>query len=94
MSKSAPKPIHSAIVFINISGAWFSREVDSPVMAYACATKYIDGVLDHPGKQDEDRVVIKEKIMRACLDVFDGKLEEFAKYGVEIRSKAEEGDRV
>ena len=84
MSKNSFTPIKHATLSVNVAGYWYSRTVDSPVMAYACAFTYIDGVLDHPDKGKEDRIVIKEKIMRAVLDVFDGKREGFAQYGIQL----------
>ena len=87
MSKTATKPIKSATLFINVAGHWYSREVDSAVLAYSCASSYIDSGVDYPGRYTDDRLAIKDKIMRACLDIFDGKRDDFANYGVEIRAK-------
>ena len=89
MSKNAAvitKP-KSATISINVAGYWYSREVDSAVLAYACASRYIDSGVDYPGRCDSDRIAVKEKIMRACLEIFDGVIVEFSGHGVVVTAK-------
>lgn len=87
MSKNATKPVKTATISINVAGHWYSREVDSAVLAYACASSYIDSGVDYPGRHEADRIAVKEKIMRACLEIFDGVTLDFSGYGMVVTAK-------
>lgn len=78
------RPIKEATLAINVAGHWYRQTVNSAVLAYACASSYIDSGVDYPGRYKTDRIVVKDRIMRSCIDVFDGKLESFANYGIQL----------